>query len=204
MFKRVLDLSFLIIGVGILLPAFIVIIFLVVLFIVIEDGRPVFYTQLRYGENNKLFKLYKFRSMIKNAEQTTGAVWASKNNDLRLTKTGRFIRKYAIDEIPQLINIFKGDISFVGPRPERPELYQEFSKSNKNFKQRLNAPQGLAGLAQLLGTYATIPRNKLRYDLLYINNQSALLDIKIIILSVLVTVIGNWQTDSRKWIRKFI
>ena len=141
--------------------------------------------------------------MIKNAELKTGAIWASKDDDSRLTKLGKIMRKYAIDEIPQLFNILKGDISFVGPRPERPELYAKFLKANLPYEKRLNAPQGLTGLAQLLGSYDTSPKNKLRYDLLYINNQSVHLDMKIIFFSILVTIIGNWQSDSRQWVKKF-
>lgn len=186
------------------MPFFIFLLIFIIIFIIIEDGFPIFYTQNRYGENKKLFKLYKFRSMIKNAELKTGPIWASKNDDPRLTKHGKFMRKYAIDEIPQLFNILKGDISFVGPRPERPELYDVFVIKNPRFIDRLNSPQGLTGLAQLLGKYDTSPKNKLRYDLIYTRNQSFLFDMKIIFLSVLVTFIGNWQSDSRKWIRKFI
>tara|TARA_Y100001970_G_scaffold197312_1_gene240065 strand:- start:7758 stop:8372 length:615 start_codon:yes stop_codon:yes gene_type:complete len=203
MAKRGLDIILLIVGFLIFAPIFVVIIFLVVLSILIEDGRPVFYTQKRYGKNKKIFKLYKFRSMIKNAEQRTGAVWALKDKDPRLTKTGKFIRKYAIDEMPQLINIFKGDISFVGPRPERPELFNEFAIIFPDFKKRLLVPQGLTGIAQLLGTYDASPKNKIRYDLIYIKNQSLLMDIKIIILSVIISLIGNWQSDSRSWLRNF-
>ena len=92
------------------------------------------------------------------------------------------MRKYAIDEIPQLFNILKGDISFVGPRPERPELYDVFVIKNPRFIDRLNSPQGLTGLAQLLGKYDTSPKNKLRYDLIYTRNQSFLFDMKIIFL----------------------
>ena len=186
------------------MPFFIFLLMFIIIFIIIEDGFPIFYTQNRYGENQKLFKLYKFRSMIKNAELKTGPIWASKNDDPRLTKFGKFMRKYAIDEIPQLFNILKGDISFVGPRPERPELYDVFVIKNPRFIDRLNSPQGLTGLAQLLGKYDTSPKNKLRYDLIYTRNQSFLFDMKIIFLSVLVTLIGNWQSDSRKWIRNFI
>ena len=148
------------------------------------------------------FDLYKFRSMIKDAEKNTGPIWADKDKDPRLTKIGKFIRKYALDEIPQLFNILKGDISLVGPRPERPELFHKFSKSLPNFKKRLLVPQGLTGLAQLIGQYDTSPKNKTRYDLIYIKNKSIFLDIKIIILSVLVSLIGKWQSDSRTWIRK--
>jgi len=203
MIKRTIDLSFILIGFILLMPILFIVVIFVLLFLLFEDGPPFFYTQDRLGENKKIFKLFKFRSMIKEAEQTTGAVWAVKNSDPRLTKTGKFIRKYAIDEIPQLINIFKGDISLVGPRPERPELYEEFEKMNIPYYLRLNAPQGLTGLAQLLGSYDTLPKNKLRYDLLYIKNQTIMLDIKIIIFSVLVTLIGNWQSDSRKWVKKY-
>jgi|TARA_B100000530_G_scaffold275254_1_gene188170 lipopolysaccharide/colanic/teichoic acid biosynthesis glycosyltransferase len=203
MIKRSIDLSFLIIGFTLLMPILLIVILVVVIFLFFEDGYPIFYTQDRYAKNKKKFKLFKFRSMIKNAEQQTGAIWASKEDDPRLTKTGKFIRKYAIDEIPQLINILRGDISIVGPRPERPELYKKFLKGNLPYEKRLNAPQGLTGLAQLLGSYDTLPKNKLRYDLLYIKNQSLCLDMKIIFFSVLVTIIGNWQTDSRQWVKKF-
>ena len=201
--KRLLDLIFVFIGVILFSPILITMVLITMIFIIIEDGFPVLYSQKRLGFNQNEFDLFKFRSMIKNAEKETGPVWADKGKDFRLTKTGKFIRKYAIDEIPQLINIFKGDISFVGPRPERPELFQEFAKIFPDFKKRLLVPQGLTGIAQLLGKYDTSPKNKIRYDLIYIKNQSLLMDIKIIILSVLVSLIGNWQSDSRTWVRKF-
>ena len=200
--KRLLDLIFVFIGVILFSPILIPMIIIIGICIIIEDGFPVLYSQKRLGFENKEFDLYKFRSMIKDAEKNTGPVWADKNNDPRLTKIGKFIRKYALDEIPQLFNILKGDISLVGPRPERPELFHEFSKLLPNFKKRLLVPQGLTGLAQLIGQYDTSPKNKTRYDLIYIKNKSIFLDIKIIILSVLVSLIGNWQSNSRTWIRK--
>ena len=201
--KRLLDLIFVFIGVILFSPILILMVLITMICIIIEDGFPVLYSQKRLGFNRNEFELFKFRSMIKDAEKETGPVWASKSDDVRLTKTGKFIRKYAIDEIPQLINILRGDISIVGPRPERPELYKKFLKGNLPYEKRLNAPQGLTGLAQLLGSYDTLPKNKLRYDLLYIKNQSLCLDMKIIFFSVLVTIIGNWQTDSRQWVKKF-
>ena len=203
MIKRLLDLTFLITGFFLLLPFFIFLFVFIIFFMILEDGFPIFYTQNRYGKDKKIFKLYKFRSMIKNAELKTGAIWASKDDDPRLTKLGKIMRKYAIDEIPQLFNILKGDISFVGPRPERPELCDEFMKNYPIFAKRLACHQGLTGLAQLIGKYDTAPKNKLRYDLLYIKNKSIFLDLKIVFLSVLVTIIGNWQSDSRKWVKKF-
>ena len=201
--KRFLDLIFVLIGVILLSPILIPMVLITMICILIEDGTPVLYSQKRLGFNQNEFELFKFRSMIKDAEKDTGPVWADKSNDSRLTKTGKFIRKYAIDEIPQLINIFKGDISFVGPRPERPELFNEFSEIFPDFKKRLLVPKGLTGMAQLLGKYDTSPQNKIRYDLIYIKNQSLLMDIKIIFLSVLVSLIGNWQSDSRTWVRRF-
>jgi len=203
MIKRLLDLTFLITGFFLLLPFFIILFVFIVIFMTLEDGFPIFYTQNRYGKDKKIFKLYKFRSMIKNAELETGAIWASKDDDPRLTKLGKIMRKYAIDEIPQLFNILRGDISFVGPRPERPELFDKFMKDYPIFAERLDCHQGLTGLAQLIGKYDTAPKNKLRYDLLYIKNKSTFLDLKIVFLSVFVTIIGNWQSDSRKWVKKF-
>ena len=200
--KRLLDLIFVLSGIILFSPIIISVSLFTVICIIIEDGFPVIYSQTRLGVANNKFNLYKFRSMVKDAEKHTGPVWADKYNDPRFTKTGKFIRKYALDEIPQLFNILKGDISLVGPRPERPELFNEFSQSLPNFKKRLLVPQGLTGLAQLIGKYDTSPKNKIRYDLIYIKNKSILLDIKIIVLSVLVSLIGNWQSDSRTWIRK--
>ena len=184
--KRLLDLIFVLSGIILFSPIIIPVSLFTVICIIIEDGFPVVYSQTRLGVANNKFNLYKFRSMVKDAEKHTGPVWADKDNDPRLTKTGKFIRKYALDEIPQLFNILKGDISLVGPRPERPELFNEFSQSLPNFKKRLLVPQGLTGLAQLIGKYDTSPKNKIRYDLIYIKNKSILLDIKIIILSVLI------------------
>ena len=200
--KRLLDLIFVLSGIILFSPIIIIVSLIIIICIVIEDGFPVFYSQTRLGVASNKFNLYKFRSMVKDAEKHTGPVWADKDNDPRFTKTGKFIRKYALDEIPQLFNILTGDISLVGPRPERPELFNEFSQSLPNFKKRLSVPQGLTGLAQLIGKYDTSPKNKIRYDLIYIKNKSILLDIKIIILSVLVSLIGKWQSDSRTWIRK--
>ena len=200
--KRLLDLILVLIGVILFSPAITLIVLITIICIIAEDGFPVFYSHKRLGLKNKEFVLYKFRSMVKDAENNTGPVWAEKDNDPRLTKTGKFIRKYALDEIPQLFNILRGDISIVGPRPERPELFHQFSKSLPNFKKRLLVPQGLTGFTQLIGKYDTSPKNKTRYDFIYIKNKSIFLDIKIIILSVLVSLIGNWQSDSRSWIKK--
>ncbi|TRZ96061.1 sugar transferase [bacterium] len=142
----------------------------------------IFYKQERVGLNGKCFFLYKFRSMFEDAESETGPVWAKKN-DSRVTFIGKILRKTRLDELPQLINVLKGDMALVGPRPERPY----FASRHKSLRGiRLSVKPGLTGLAQIQGYYDTIPRNKLRYDYLYIKNRSILLDVKIILKTLLV------------------
>ncbi len=169
----------------------------VALAIYIEDGGPIFFTQDRLGRFGKLFKVIKFRSMIKDAENQTGPVWAHKK-DHRVTKVGRFLRLTALDELPQLINILKGDMSFVGPRAERPELVNEFKKTIKGFDNRLLVRPGLTGIAQVYGNYNTHPRNKLRYDMLYINNMSFWLDLKLVLASFWITFKFSWESREKR------
>ncbi len=163
----------------------------------VEDGKPILYRQRRLGKDGKEFYLFKFRSMIRDAEQQTGPVWAIKD-DHRVTKMGEFIRRTALDELPQLVNILKGDISFVGPRAERPEFVEEFEREIPGFNLRLLVRPGLTGLAQVYGKYNTPPRNKLRYDLLYIKNLSFLLDLKLILLSFWMTFTFRWANAEKK------
>lgn len=166
--------------------------------IVIEDGLPIFYQQERVGKDGRIFRILKFRSMIKDAEKHTGAVWATEN-DPRVTKVGRVLRATAMDELPQLLSIFKGDMSFVGPRPERPELVNEFTKKFPDFKKRFAVKPGLTGIAQVYGQYDTPPQHKLKYDLLYIKRQSFCLDLKLIFLSFYITFRGKWEHRGRKF-----
>jgi lipopolysaccharide/colanic/teichoic acid biosynthesis glycosyltransferase len=163
-----------------------------------EDGGPVFYAQKRMGKNGRIFDALKFRSMIPDAEKKTGAVWASEH-DPRVTKVGRILRATAMDELPQLWNIFIGDMSFVGPRAERPELVEQFAQKIKNYRERFSVTPGLTGLAQVYGRYDTPPHQKLRYDLLYIKNQSFLLDLKLIFLSFYITFRGKWESRQKKF-----
>ena len=127
--------------------------------------------------------IYKFRSMIVDAEKKSGATLAKKN-DSRITPIGKFIRKVRIDELPQLINILKGDMSFVGPRPERPEIAQKYEKTMPEFKYRLKVKAGLTGYAQVMGKYNTTPYDKLKLDLMYIEHQSLMLDLRIFFMTV--------------------
>ncbi len=171
------------------------------LLIKLQDGGPVFYGQERMGRNGRVFRALKFRSMIVDAEKNTGAVWASEN-DPRVTRVGRLLRATAMDELPQLWNIFKGDMSFVGPRAERPELVTEFVKSIRNYRERFAVRPGLTGIAQVYGQYDTPARHKLKYDRLYIKNAALLLDLKLIALSFLITFRGKWELREKKVLRK--
>jgi len=149
----------------------------------IEDGGPVFYKQERLTINNKEFKILKFRSMIVDAEKLTGEVLADEN-DPRITKVGKFIRATRLDELPQIINIFLGDMSIVGPRPERKSFVDEFCEEMPEFAYRTRVKGGLTGYAQVYGKYNTTPYDKLRFDLMYIENYSLLLDLKLMILTL--------------------
>lgn len=159
----------------------------------LNDRGPIFYTQERLGKNGRVFKVYKFRSMIPDAEEDTGAVWAGGDEDARITRVGRFLRARALDELPQVINLWKGDLSLVGPRPERPELTEEFARRHKGFRRRLAVRPGLTGLAQVRGHYATSPRCKLRYDTLYIQRMSPWLDVKLLFISTWITIRARWR-----------
>lgn len=162
----------------------------------LDDGRrtgvSVFYKQERVGLNGKLFKIIKFRSMRPDAEKD-GAKWASKNDD-RVTRIGHFIRKYRIDELPQLLNVFRGEMSFIGPRPERPEFVEKLIKEVPYYNQRHNVKPGLAGWAQLNYPYGASVEDsmeKLKFDLYYVKHQSLLLDILILIRTVEVVLFGK-------------
>ncbi len=149
----------------------------------IQDGGPVFYKQIRCTKNNRRFKIIKFRSMIVNAESGGVAVLA-RENDPRITPVGAFIRKCRIDELPQLFNVLVGDMSFVGPRPERPEFIEKFRETMPEFAYRTKVRAGITGFAQLYGKYNTPPYDKLKFDLYYIESYSIWLDIKLMILTL--------------------
>ena len=152
------------------------------IFVRLKLGAPVLFFQERPGKNEKIFKLYKFRSMIVDAEKN-GARLASQN-DSRITPIGKVIRATRIDELPQLINILKGDMTIVGPRPERPEIEEQYLEELPEFTMRLKVKAGLTGYAQVFGKYNTTPEDKLKLDLLYINQRSLLLDFKLIFYTI--------------------
>jgi exopolysaccharide biosynthesis polyprenyl glycosylphosphotransferase len=149
-----------------------------------SSGSP-FYSQERIGWRGKPFKLLKFRTMIQDAERDTGPVltW---EGDPRITKVGRILRSLRLDELPQLINVLQGDMSFVGPRPERPFFVEQFNDRIRDYRYRLQVKPGITGLAQIEGRYSTNPEDKLKYDLYYIRSFSLLLDLQIILRTLKV------------------
>ncbi len=147
------------------------------------DGGPVLYKQKRLTENGREFDIYKFRSMVVDAEAKGGAQLATED-DPRITPVGRFLRKIRMDELPQLLNILKGDMSVVGPRPERPELSELYKKEMPEFEFRLKVKAGLTGYAQVTGVYDTMPYDKLKMDLMYIEKYSFRMDLQIILMTI--------------------
>ena len=178
-FKRMIDLVCAIILAVVTSPIMLVTAIIIKLY----DGGPILYKQVRVTRDDKEFKIMKFRSMRVDAEKDGVARLASKN-DSRITPIGKFIRKVRIDELPQLFNIIKGDMSFIGPRPERPEIIKQYLEEMPEFAFRTKVKAGLAGYAQVYGKYNTTPYDKLKLDLTYIENYSLWLDIKLMLLTL--------------------
>ena len=162
----------------------------------LDDGGPILYKQRRLTLGGKEFNVYKFRSMVVNAE-AAGPQLATEE-DHRITKAGKFLRKYRLDEIPQLLNILKGDMSVVGPRPERPELARQYEKTMPEFEFRLHVKAGLTGYAQVIGLYDTAPYDKLKMDLMYIESYSLLLDLRIILMTLKTALFPPESNEEQK------
>ena len=177
--KRFLDIVVSLVGIILTCPIMI----LVALFIKLSDRGNIFYKQERVTEGERKFNVLKFRTMVMNAEKLTGPVLAGER-DPRITKMGRILRATRLDELPQFFNILNGDMSVVGPRPERPFFVEQFKKEIPDFKYRTIVKAGLTGLAQVLGKYSTTAEDKARYDILYIKNYSIFLDLKLILQTV--------------------
>lgn len=183
--KRVMDLLLSALALLILWP------FMLVIGLIIKayDGSSPFYKQTRLTKDGKEFELIKFRSMRVDAEADGVARLSTGDNDERITPIGKWIRKLRIDELPQLINIFKGDMSIVGPRPERPEIAAKYEQELPEFHLRLQVKAGLTGYAQVYGKYNSTPREKLHMDMIYISRPSIIQDIRIILTTVRVLFI---------------
>lgn len=176
--KRIFDFTVaLLVGVVLLFPMLII-----ALAICIDSKGPVLFLQERLGKDGKVFTIYKFRTMKLDAE-AAGPQWA-KRDDERCTKFGRILRSCRLDELPQLINILKGEMSLVGPRPERPCFYEEFETYIHGFNNRLAVTPGLTGLAQVNGGYDLAPEQKIVYDMEYIKTRTFLMDLKLIFKTV--------------------
>jgi len=184
-FKRIYEIFFSLVG---LIPASLIILLFAIL-IKLETPGPAFFLQERVGLNGKYFKVIKLRSMGLDAEKD-GAKWADKE-DPRVTRVGLFIRKTRIDELPQLWNILVGDMSLIGPRPERPMFTAQFNEQIPGFVERLRVKPGLTGWAQINGGYDVTPQEKLNLDLYYINNLSLFLDLKILLRTVVICFTGS-------------
>ena len=196
-FKRMFDIICSMLMLVILSPVMLIISLLVKGY----DGGPIFYKQERLTQDGKVFLVYKFRSMRVDSEKA-GARLAMKNDD-RITPVGRVLRNIHFDELPQLLNILKGDMSLVGPRPERPEIAAEYEKEIPEFSYRLKVKAGLTGYAQVYGKYNTTPYDKLKLDLTYIENYSFFLDLQLIATTVKILFqkentegVEQWQVTA--------
>jgi lipopolysaccharide/colanic/teichoic acid biosynthesis glycosyltransferase len=170
-----------------------------------EDGGPIFYTQARVGRRGRVFRVLKFRSMVPDAEARVGARQAS-HGDPRITRVGRLLRATALDELPQLWNIFRGDMSFVGPRALRPgeievrgDGHEERLEDVPGFSSRIRVRPGLTGVAQIYADRDIPRRWKFQYDKLYIRKQSFWLDCRLIVLSFWITFRGSWEARGKKF-----
>lgn len=190
-FKRAID-----VGVSLIILIFsLPVLLLVAVAIRLDTPGPVFYRQVRVGKDGKHFTIIKFRSMIQGAEKLTGPVWAGKD-DNRITRVGRIIRKLRIDEIPQFINVLRGEMSLVGPRPERPFFVEKLKQEIPLYTRRLKVQPGITGWAQIKGDYdQTIDdvKQKLQYDLFYLENMSLRMDFKILLHTAYVMLAGRGQ-----------
>jgi len=160
---------------------------LLAILVKLSSPGPIIFKQERVGKDQKLFFQYKYRTMIQNAEAATGPVLATENDD-RITGVGKILRDYRLDELPQLFNILTGNMSFVGPRPERMFFVKKYKKSIPGYVERFRIKPGLTGLAQVSGSYATTATNKLKYDLIYMYHQSIFLDLKIMFNTIKVVL----------------
>ena len=188
--KRIFDLALAAFGFLLFLPLWA----LISVAIYLEDGRPILFIQKRVGKGGREFTAYKFRTIYKRYDDQVAQAVAMHSDDRRIMKIGRILRKTALNELPQLLNILRGDMSFVGPRPEPPEFIAAYEKEVPNLSRiRYQIRPGLTGIAQVYGPHNMAPRNKLRYDLLYMRRRSFWLDMKLIGMSVWNTIRARWD-----------
>ena len=195
-YKRPFDLGVIAAAHVLLLPLWVLLWAAIPLAIRLSGRGPVFYTQERLGLHGRPFRLIKFRTMIPDAEALTGPVLASEGDE-RVTRVGRVLRRFRLDEMPQVINILRGEMSLVGPRPERPAIAALCSAETPGFTRRTRVRPGVAGLAQVRANYGAGPSERLRYDNLYIRNMSPWLDLRLLFRAVLVTLRSGERRPKR-------
>ena len=185
-YKRPFDLAVIVVAGFLLAPAWLLLCIAIPIAIRLQDGGPVFHVQTRLGRAGRQFNMLKFRTMIEDAED--GIAVSASENDPRLTKIGKMLRSCHLDEMPQILNVALGEMSLVGPRPERPELAKLIRRKLPDFDQRLRVRPGIAGLSQARRHYHVTARHKLRYDNLYIASMNPLLDLKLLAACFLVSI----------------
>ena len=196
LYKRPLDLTILTVGGILVLPVLILLCALTSLAIWIEDRGPVLYWQERVGQNGTVFKLLKFRSMQVQKDES-GWSEQTEADDARITRVGRFVRRTALDELPQVINLWRGDISFVGPRALPTLMHLGYVEDEPRFVERLAVRPGLTGLAQIYLPRHCAARKRLSLDLLYLRKKGLFLDLRLIAFSIWVTLTGEWGNGPR-------
>ena len=197
-YKRALDLMIITLAHLLLLPFWLVLWTSVPILIWLEDQGPIFYTQIRVGRGGKNFRAFKFRTMRHSMAQSEGEpTILAIPNDPRITRVGRILRSTALDELPQILNIVVGDMSFVGPRPEPPDIYEEMLHTSGDAPQRVSVRPGLTGMAQVYCGYNARLQDKLYWDLEYIRKMNPWLDMKLILLSAWKTLTGSWEAVGR-------
>lgn len=184
--KRLLDVAFAVVLLVVLSPFLLI----AALAILLTMGRPVFFNQERLGRDMRPFPVHKFRTMVRDAESLSGPVLAEEK-DPRITPVGRILRRFRIDELPQLVNIVAGEMSFVGPRPERAFFVEQYLQEIPGYRERFRIKPGATGLAQVSGSYATTPERKLKYDLIYMYHQNVLMDVRIVVDTIRVVLTGR-------------
>ena len=193
--KRTFDIAILILAHIMLSPIWLILWIVIPILIWAEDKGPIFFRQKRVGFKGSEFKVIKFRSMYINSE---GQGLITSDTDQRITKVGKILRRTALDELPQIINIFKGDMSFVGPRALPPEMHEESCGIVKEFSKRLLVTPGLTGIAQIYLSRHCHPRQRLAYDLIYLKRNNMWIDVKLMMLAAVNTLAGKWGTGHRK------
>lgn len=167
---------------------------LIALAVKLTDSGPIFYRGRRVGRDGHIFWIYKFRTLRDGAEKEIGARLLNDDDRAQYcTKIGKFLKRSKLDELPQLVNVLRGEMRLAGPRPVRPIFLRQFEQEIPNYAARFRVPPGITGIAQLRGGYYTSPRNKLRYDLIYIRNRSLLLDVKLVLLTF-IKILDRWLT----------